>query len=183
MTRTQATRLATLDAARQLFAERGFSSVTIRQIAAEAGISPAMVMKVGGNKERIYADAMPTGPMPLDPNTPRDLVGREVVARILERRDAGATEAWMQALLNIVDSSDPISARDDFRARYLAFVERQLVGSQLRAPRAEMVAALLIGLAAAVRPLRLLNEPNDREAVVERYGALVQDLLDSPVPR
>ena len=38
-------RAVILAAGRRLFAERGYKAVTIRQVATEAGLSPAMVMK------------------------------------------------------------------------------------------------------------------------------------------
>ena len=42
-------------AAMELFAERGYSGVTIRQIAAAAGVSPALVIHHYGSKERLRA--------------------------------------------------------------------------------------------------------------------------------
>ena len=52
-------RAAILHAARRLFGERGYAATTIREVAAEAGVSPALVMKCCGSKERLYADATP----------------------------------------------------------------------------------------------------------------------------
>lgn len=42
-------------AAMRLFAERGYADVTVRQIAAAAGVSPALVMHHYGSKERLRA--------------------------------------------------------------------------------------------------------------------------------
>jgi TetR/AcrR family transcriptional regulator, regulator of cefoperazone and chloramphenicol sensitivity len=42
-------------AAMELFAERGYSGVTIRQIAAAAGVSPALVIHHYGSKEKLRA--------------------------------------------------------------------------------------------------------------------------------
>ena len=45
---------AILDAAEQLFSERGFTAVTVRDIAAEAGVSHALVHRYLGSKEQVY---------------------------------------------------------------------------------------------------------------------------------
>ncbi len=54
-----------LAAAQHLFAERGFHAVSVRDIAAEAGVSHALVHRYLGNKEAILAAAMKrnTGPV------------------------------------------------------------------------------------------------------------------------
>src|SRR5215472_17491722 len=52
------TRHAILDAARALFAERGYNAATIRGIAAAAGVDPALVHHYYGTKEKLFAAAM-----------------------------------------------------------------------------------------------------------------------------
>ena len=51
---------AVLAAAQTLFAERGFTAVTVRDIAAEAGVSHALVHRYLGNKEAIYRAVLAT---------------------------------------------------------------------------------------------------------------------------
>ncbi|MBQ7807711.1 helix-turn-helix domain-containing protein, partial [Rhodococcus sp. (in: high G+C Gram-positive bacteria)] len=48
-----------LTAAKALFAERGYASTTIKDIAVAAGYSPALVMKIYGSKARLYSAAIP----------------------------------------------------------------------------------------------------------------------------
>jgi AcrR family transcriptional regulator len=48
------TTTAILDAAERLFADRGFTAVTVRDIAAEAGVSHALVHRYLGSKEQVY---------------------------------------------------------------------------------------------------------------------------------
>lgn len=55
--RSDATRAAILEAARERFAEDGYERATIRAIARDAGIDPSMVMRYYGNKEGLFAAA------------------------------------------------------------------------------------------------------------------------------
>jgi len=47
-----------LDAAEKLFAERGFTAVTVRDIAAEAGVSHALVHRYLGSKRQVYREML-----------------------------------------------------------------------------------------------------------------------------
>jgi AcrR family transcriptional regulator len=49
------TRATILSAARTLFAAHGFERTTIRAVAAEAGVDPALVMHYFGNKAELFA--------------------------------------------------------------------------------------------------------------------------------
>jgi len=48
------TTTAILDAAEKLFSQRGFTAVSVRDIAAEAGVSHALVHRYLGSKEQVY---------------------------------------------------------------------------------------------------------------------------------
>lgn len=52
------TREAILDAARDLFAERGYEGASMRAIAQEAGVDPALVRHFFTNKELLFATTM-----------------------------------------------------------------------------------------------------------------------------
>ena len=52
------TREAILDAARKRFAAHGYDGATIRRIAADAGVDPALVHHFFGTKERLFAAAV-----------------------------------------------------------------------------------------------------------------------------
>jgi AcrR family transcriptional regulator len=52
------TREAILEAARRRFGEQGYEGATIRGIAADAGVNPALVHHFYGTKERLFAAAM-----------------------------------------------------------------------------------------------------------------------------
>lgn len=168
------TRAAVLQVARRLFGERGYPAVTIREVAAQAGVSPALVMKIAGSKEQLYALATPAEPAPLLPDTPLEGMGELLVRRMLQRRDEDAAEPWLRAMYLLHDAPDRAAALADFRERFLG--RFPLEGENVR--HAEELACLMIGLAAGVRTFRMLDRgPDEEEAVVREYGALVQRVL------
>jgi AcrR family transcriptional regulator len=56
--RSQATKDRILEAARTLFAERGFERTTVRLVAARAVIHPSLVIRYFGSKEALFAAAV-----------------------------------------------------------------------------------------------------------------------------
>lgn len=181
------TRDSVLQSARQLFGERGYGAVTIREIAVAAGVSPAMVMKVGGSKEQLHADATPLEPEPLPRDISLEGLGEVLVRRMLTRREEDGAEPWLRALYLIADAPDRRSARSDFRERFLSRFEHlgddadAEMGALVRR-QADQLACLMVGLAAGTRSIRLLDpDGTDLEAVASEYGALVQQVLDRMV--
>jgi AcrR family transcriptional regulator len=172
-------REAVLRTARRLFGERGYAAVTIREVAAQAGVSPALVMKIAGSKDQLYGLATPAEPSPLLPDTPLDGMGELLVRRLLRRRDEDVAEPWLRAIHLLHDAPDPAAARAEFRQRFLHRFPDEGEGRRY----ADQLACLLLGLAAGVRSFRLLDPATtDTEAVVREYGALVQQVLDRMPP-
>ena len=68
------TRAAILDAARKRFAAHGYGGATIRGIAADAGVDPALVHHFFGTKERLFAAAVRL------PVVPGELIGSALAA-------------------------------------------------------------------------------------------------------
>lgn len=166
---------AVLREARRLFGERGYASVTIREVAAGAGVSPALVMKIAGSKEQLYALATPAEPTPLDPDVPWEGLGELLVRRMLQRRADEASEPWLRALNLLYAAPDPAAARHDFRERFVG----RFGDDEESRRHADQLACLLLGLAAGLRAFRLLESAStDEEALVREYGALVQQTLD-----
>ncbi len=176
------TRADVLQAARRLFGERGYAAVTIREIAAAAGVSPALVMKIGGSKEQLHALATPLEPEPLSGEVPLAGLGELLVRRMVRRREDTEAEPWLRALYLIADAPDPAAAREEFRTRFLGRFLVPGAGPQVAAQvrrHSDELACLMVGLAAGTRTLRLLPpESTDLEAVIREYGSLVQQVVD-----
>lgn len=171
---------AIIQTARRLFGERGYTAVTIRAVASEAGVSPALVMKVAGSKKRLFTLATPSEPTPLAADVPLEGLGEHLVRRMVQRRADGDAEPWLRAVYLLLDAPDPAAARADFRRRFLSrFLETSAPPTAHTERHADELACLLLGLATGLRTFRLLDpDIADPDTVVTEYGALVQQVID-----
>ncbi|TFV47199.1 TetR family transcriptional regulator [Blastococcus sp. TF02A_35] len=153
--RSDTTRAAILEAARDRFAADGYERATIRAIAADADIDPAMVMRYYGSKERLFAAAAE-----FDLRLP-DLVGvaaaqaaRILVGHFLQRWEEDET---LTALLRAASTNE--SAAERMRAVFaqqVAPVIAPFAPVSAQAPaRAGLVAATILGAAFTRFVLRL----------------------------
>ncbi|MEU8278744.1 TetR family transcriptional regulator [Microbispora bryophytorum] len=98
------TRGEILAAARRVFAERGFDKATIRGIAREAGVDPALVHHYFDSKEGTFVAAMrlpvdPSSALPLILSGPREEIGERLVRFVLTMT---ADPAAREPLLGLV---------------------------------------------------------------------------------
>ena len=84
-----------LASARALFATRGFRSTSVRAIAADAGVDPALVHHYFGTKDDLFVAALE---LPVDP--------RVVLAPVVEGGVEGAGERLLRAFLSVWDDED-----------------------------------------------------------------------------
>src|SRR5581483_7764256 len=145
--RSDATRAAILTAARERFAADGYERATIRAIAADAGIDPAMVMRYYGSKDKLFAAAAEFDLRLPDLTTlPRSRVGAALVGHFLDRWEGDET---MLALLRAAVTNE--TAAERMRAIFAtqlgpAAVRLGLTPAQARL-RAGLVATQMLGLA------------------------------------
>lgn len=174
--RSDATKEAILAAARERFAADGYERATIRAIAADAGIDPAMVMRYFGNKEKLFAAAAEFDlRLPDVTGIPADEVGTRLAAHVLDRWDGDET---LMALLRAA-VTNPAAAermREIFAAQLGPAV---LAVAPDDAPgRAGLVATQVLGLALTRYVLRLPPVvAMDRDAVVGWLGPVLQHYL------
>ncbi len=86
------TRAAVLAAARASFAEKGFRGTTIRAVATEAGVDPALVHHHFGTKDNLFVAAIE---LPVDP--------REVLAHVVAGPVESVAERFLTAFLGVWD--------------------------------------------------------------------------------
>jgi AcrR family transcriptional regulator len=173
------TRDIIIAAARHLFSERGYSAVTIKDVAARAGYSPAMVMKVMGSKAQLYKAAAPDVPAPEFHPDGGESVGITLIRRILARREADESEPWAMVALLVQDSPDQDAARAELREKYVSWIAWQIDDTSPGRQKSQLVVCAVLGLGAGLRTLGLLDkEEMPEEQLVQQYGALVQSIID-----
>jgi AcrR family transcriptional regulator len=178
------TREAILGAATRQFGERGFDATTIRSVASEAGVDPALVMHFFGTKTELFVAAID---WPFDPadEVPRVLgddpagTGQRLVELFVSTWDAEEKRNTIVALLRAAMNQDAAARqlREFVELEILAPVLAAL-GSDRLELRANLVASQLLGLGItryvlAFEPLASL----DPEAVVDLFAPSVQASL------
>jgi AcrR family transcriptional regulator len=126
------TRVAILDAARELFAAQGFRRTTIRAVAAEAAVDPALVHHYFGSKDDLFVAALE---LPVDP---RAVVGPALAAGV-----DGAAERLLRAFLSVWDD-------DALRPHLLAVVRGMLEPEGHRLMREGFLPAVILPAAQAL---------------------------------
>lgn len=169
---------AVLQSARRLFGERGYRGVTVRDIAADAGVSAALVMKLFFSKEKLFAAAQPNESLLTELDVPTSELGRALVFRVLMRRERGLQEPWAMIPFTIQDAPDPDTARSELRERYLAAVSRVMGDTSPDRRAAATVIALMTGFGETVRTLGLFDGWEFDE-LVSHFGAIVQAQIDA----
>lgn len=92
---TPDTRGTILDAARASFAGSGFAGTTIRGVAAEAGVDPALVHHYFGSKDDLFLAALE---IPVDP--------REIAPKVFAEGMDGAAERLLRVFLPVWDDPE-----------------------------------------------------------------------------
>jgi AcrR family transcriptional regulator len=178
------TRADILAAARRRFAERGFDRATIRGIAADAVVDPALVLHYYRSKEQLFEAALE---IPIDPQAilrrvmARDPgeMGMTIARAFLDAWEPEDTRSSLIAMLRSAMTNDTAMAlvRDILWRRIFTPLTTML-GVPDADVRATLMGSQLIGLAmvryvARIEPLASL--PKDR--VVAAVGPNVQRYL------
>lgn len=181
------TRAQLLDAARLVFAERGYEGATVRTIAERAGVDPAMVNHWFGGKEALFTASLelPVSPVELFaeiiPGDPEQLAER-IIRRFLTIWDAtggGPLAALLQS----------ISGHEGAAQMMREFITTVMVGRIIAAiptdrkpMRAALCGSQLFGLGMVRYVLKL--EPlasADHDTVVAAIGPALQRYLTGSI--
>jgi AcrR family transcriptional regulator len=176
--RSAAVKQAILAASRELFAVEGFEATGIRDIAAAAGVNPAIVIRHFGSKERLFVQAVDVSAnwtAILD--GPIEQLGTRIVRVMFRERRRGGLPIFG----SVVRASGRPDIHDHLRRSIEELFARPLIE---RIPgldadlRAHLAAAQMVGLMSA---LAVYDDPGvidaDEDQLVRLYGASLQVLL------
>ncbi|WP_435745095.1 TetR family transcriptional regulator [Nocardioides sp. SYSU DS0663] len=174
------TRRAIADAARRQFRAGGYAATSVRSVAAEAGVDPALVMRHFGSKEQLFLETIDVeGAFGAALAGPADRVGERLVALVLDDGLGRVFRTTYRAMIRATDSPQVRARLVEAMDATLATPLEALVEGPDARLRARLVAAQVGGLLEAVA---ILEDPvvtgADRARVAEVYGAAVQAVLD-----
>jgi AcrR family transcriptional regulator len=168
-----------LAAARNQFAARGYGGTTIRGIAAEAGVNPALVHHFFGSKDQMFVAALN---LPFNPSRlvdtildgPREQIGERVLRLFLGLWHQPETQAPFLALLRSVANNPDVARqmRTFMETAVLAKVAEALELPQLRltAAAAQMMGLAMIRYVLAAEPMASATD----DEVVELVAPAIQ---------
>ncbi|WP_328397900.1 TetR family transcriptional regulator [Streptomyces sp. NBC_00390] len=181
--RSDTTKAAILEAARERFAADGYERATIRAIARDAGIDPSMVMRYYGNKEGLFAAASEFDlRLPELRALPAKHIGAVLVSHFLDRWEQ---DEVLTALLraSVTNAAAAERAHEIFREQ-LGPVAAGVCPDPAQAPRrAALAASQILGMALARYVLRFPPAVEmSREEVVRWLAPTVQRYLTEVQP-
>jgi AcrR family transcriptional regulator len=181
--RRRRTEACILQEARRLFADEGFERATIRAVARQTGVDPALVMQYFGSKEGLFAAAMKGAHGGGTARTaPREEIPSAVLQDVLAKfEDTDDREAAVTLLRNFLTHPE---ANRIMRDEVLCSLIRDLAGT-IGGTDAEVRAALLMstvfGMALARYVLELPGLAGADRADVERLlRPALQAILGDP---
>ncbi|RKT08546.1 TetR family transcriptional regulator [Streptomyces sp. 3211.6] len=171
---------AIVRAARRAFTLQPYAEVTLRGIAAAAGVSPSLIVKRFGTKEALFntvadfgaaADALFAAPLPQ--------LGRHLVLTMVALRDRFGGDPLLRVVFSLGIEDERTLLRARFREQVTDRLARSLPGPDA-ALRAELIAGQLLGLGATLS----LHRPDgagaqaSAEHLADLYAPGLQRLVD-----
>jgi AcrR family transcriptional regulator len=149
------TREAILEAARGRFAEHGYDGATIRAIAAEAGVDPALVHHFFGTKEKLFVATMrfPVVPSEILASVAvvdRERLGETIAGIVLGVWETPGLRSQAEALLRSAATNEQAAAMlREFVSSTILRIVAGAVDPDDAEYRASLVASQIIGIGVA----------------------------------
>jgi len=174
------TKAVILTAARERFGSAGFQAATIRAIAGDAGVDPAMVMRYYGSKDKLFAAAVEFDlRFPDYATTDPKQVGLSLVRHFLERWEGD--EALVILLRSSATNGDAAKRMQEVFGTQLRPLVAAWVPAEESAVRAGLIATQILGMALCRFVLRLPPVvAMTRDEIVEWLGPTIQRYLGLP---
>ena len=181
--RSEATRRGILDAARAIFASRGYEQTTIRAVAGEAGIDASMVMRYFGSKAGLFTAAASVSLEPPDlRSVPARRRGELLVRHFLDRWERSPSGDTLVLLLRTAVTDDAVAEQVQTNFNRLVTAPVAALGVPDAGRRSALIASQLLGLAVSRYILHhepLASMPIDE--VVADISPTIQRYLTQPL--
>lgn len=171
-------RTTILRAARKAFAREPYDAVTLRGVAADAGVSAALIVKYFGGKEALFervADFTEATQSLLA--APNERLGEHAVRTLVEYRRENDQDLLVRVVFAAGKGDERAQIREHFRDQVTRAVAARLTGADAEL-RASLITAQLLGLGAAIAidtTGPILSA--DLAAVVALYAPAIQNLV------
>ncbi|MFJ2173085.1 TetR family transcriptional regulator [Streptomyces sp. NPDC087851] len=170
---------AILRAARRAFAFRPYAEVTLRGIAADAGVSASLIVKHFSTKEGLFNTVADFGPA-ADRlfAAPLDTLGCHLVLTLVRSRREQQGDLLLRVVFSLGDDDERTLLRERFDQQITQRLAALLTGRD-RALRAELIAGQLLGLGAVQSLYRTGAVTHATpEAIADLYAPAIQRLID-----
>lgn len=162
-----------MTSARELFGDRGFERTTIRAVAADAGVDPALVIQYFGSKQDLFSAAVRAAPDPGFAGEPDELVGFLLDTLSLKLRENDqAPLAMLRSMLTHPEASE--------HAREIVDRQGAQIARAIPGPDAPLQAALVTSTMLGLRIGReLLQLAEISTADPEEIARLMRPCLEA----
>lgn len=184
--RSEPAREAILAAARQRFTSEGYERTTIRSVARDAGVDPAMVMRYYENKEGLFGAAVDINLLLPDlTGTPVDEVAGLLARHFVSRWEGDLSdEAIMVMLRSAVTNPAAAERLRHVFGRQVVTLVRSLTHDAADSDlRAGLISSQLLGIALTRYILKLPPVAGiDAETLIAAITPVLSHFLTSPTP-
>jgi len=180
LSKSEKTRSAILKAAQKIFYELGYDRATVRLIAREVPIDPAMIIRYFGSKEGLFSAATVVDlRLPDGKQIPNEKAGTMLVGHFLSLWEGGEKALGLQILLRSAVSSQDAADKihSVFQHQVVPAIAR-ITPQDDSAKRAGLVVSQLFGLALCRYILKLPPVVDlSREEIITTIGPVIQSHL------
>lgn len=173
----EAHRARILAVARVTFSQSGFDHTGIREVAAAAGVDPAVVVRVFGSKEALF-EAVAAGAFELEEafTGPADGLGNRVAKLLTGKNDEQREGAFDEFRFLLLSAASPVAGPILSRALHEGFIAplAQHLGGREATARATLMTACILGFATLRVALGAKALETGRGGVAQRLGAALQ---------
>ena len=175
-----ATRQAILDAARQCFGDESYDQVGVRDIAAIAGIDPALVNRYFGSKEGLFEEAISAKfDMSALFEGDRRSLGERLTRYLLQKKPAGNHDPLVMLLRSTSNDGARRMLQDAIEKGFVEPLSARLDGPDSRV-RAELIGSIFLGLMVH-RSIVGRESEESAEELCQVVAPVVQQLIDDEI--